>query len=1216
MSLNLESARDIVDQLFTGLDFSSYGPLTRQDAGRERLPDILFQFQMADKDGVRMLLQLYSGLGAIGGELWEQEAHTLVRLSSLQHPGLPKVLGGGHRTDADIAFVLTESARYLMDAEGAMGYMADRKRASLRQLHVLTDALAKLHSWGILHRNIWPGVLEVAKEPEGDESEIALRLTRFEMSTLISNLLRYVHQASPQRTEPIRQLYKSQGLSALICFPPERLELLFPEGNADMLEDIHSDVYGLGMIAYQWFAEPFFAEQLAEIFGTGCDRFDREALRRLHRKMRMDLERHLGIPVELRTLLMRMLDWDRKSRISASEVCDHLGQNYDAIEAAWLAEMPKEAFLVSTAPEYYQRTLRKWGFMENDPGTKEGWEELRGFIQEDLRGGRLVYSPEGFLPYQRGDINELDLLKAKYVLVGCRVAYFASRYEDNRASSPFRKDGALTVIKEALHIRYCLDLSWRDASHLRNRLHQPRLPTIEVVARGTAKLDDEQIRRDKRPTWDPLLRSVERDVIVSSWQIHFEHAIEWLLDVHEASIAVKQFAFTRVSPADSELVTLRSDIEADDTRRHNNTLYGLYERAILGGRLSFGDFFENQDDRDVWFFPDAQRSDGEDGERQGRAEFVKKLSPHEIQIKRSVDAPRVPQRGWLMPFGELAAREQLNRERLAREELLENQSLMQQLRSPRALVHASHPWEITVLGKTLGQTQDEEGGEQARRTLEVVRSMLGSWPFFAIHGPPGSGKTTVTAAAVTAALRTDRSQRILVAAQSNFSLDNMAERILKELRLVHLDVLAVRVSSSGPSEQKVKKSIEPYLIHNLAEELIQKIQRKCELRLATGEDSDALRSLITEWKDQVESCLIELRERLRRGTNLVFATCSGSSPRILDALPNEELFDWVIVEEAAKAWPTELAIPLVRGLKWTLIGDYVQLPAFQRAEIDNLLKQCRDQDRDEELRHQTSNTEEILGVFDLFRNLFKPEARKGKPDDQGPRQTSFQQGMLKRPCERLSTQFRMHHPIGELVSRCFYDGELRTASSANVHGHWLTAPGWLKDHHLVWLNTRWRVDCTEERFWFNPGEAKLIKTLVESMMPALLRSENDGERFAILTPFRAQRKCLIDTLGEAYEDYIHTVDSFQGKEADVVIVSLVRSNDRPNEKTKGRIGFLASYQRANVMLSRAKKLLVVVGNLEHFEQTKEEENAKVWGNICKHFRDLGEIVDAQRLFKA
>src|SRR5262249_12005363 len=163
-------------------------------------------------------------------------------------------------------------------------------------------------------------------------------------------------------------------------------------------------------------------------------------------------------------------------------------------------------------------------------------------------------------------------------------------------------------------------------------------------------------------------------------------------------------------------------------------------------------------------------------------------------------------------------------------------------------------------------------------------------------------------------------------------------------------------------------------------------------------------------KGSVRPTLFQRKCRLRRGASLVFATCGTATRDKVDAVGSFGIYDWVIVEEAATAWPTELAIPLVRGTRWTLIGDHRQLPAHRLDEVVEFLDDCA-ASLDQGLRAHGAGPEAYRQVFTLFGNLFgAPPA--GQQAAVGPG--------LASPLGQLTLQFRMREAIAEVVSRAFY----------------------------------------------------------------------------------------------------------------------------------------------------------------------------------------------------
>ena len=261
MSDDLTLVRSIVDELFCRPE-SRYGGYRRKDQGHELLESTLFRFAMQTTERASVSLQIYRGLGDIGGSFWSTEARVLLRLAGWQHRALPNIRTGGYDIDADIGFVVTDRARYTLAEPGVMGDIAEQPSIALRHLLELSEALALIHRQGLLHRNLWPGTIEYlvngdATDSSEDGGEVArdyqVRLSRFEMSEMVGNLLRFTDEQHAALATRARRLYLGQGREALACLPPQRLAALFSLSDRDQMEDETCDVFSLGVIAWQWF---------------------------------------------------------------------------------------------------------------------------------------------------------------------------------------------------------------------------------------------------------------------------------------------------------------------------------------------------------------------------------------------------------------------------------------------------------------------------------------------------------------------------------------------------------------------------------------------------------------------------------------------------------------------------------------------------------------------------------------------------------------------------------------------------------------------------------------------------------------------------------------------------------------------------------------------------------------------------------------------------
>ncbi|NRT78229.1 serine/threonine-protein kinase [Clostridium beijerinckii] len=314
-----------------------------------------------------------------------------------------------------------------------------------------------------------------------------------------------------------------------------------------------------------------------------------------------------------------------------------------------------------------------------------------------------------------------------------------------------------------------------------------------------------------------------------------------------------------------------------------------------------------------------------------------------------------------------------------------------------------------------------------------------------------------------------------------------------------------------------------------------------------------IEALCKEWLKRVEHGDGLLQESLADAT-IVGATCLG----IASLGTNVELkFDWVIVDEAGKATPPEILVPMNLGKKIVLVGDHKQLPPVA----------------DENLIKDQENSKLNLTKKDLETSLFE-----------------FLEQHLDESCKSiLDQQYRMNPIIGELISQMFYDCKLISRTSKKDK----TIPlKMFNEKSLIWLSTSQRSNNKEEILrseqyytYRNRCEANIIFDYLLKINDELEELELYKE-VSIIAGYRAQRDLLISIFESQYSTKlkkhmkieINTVDAFQGRETDIVFYSVVRSND------EGDLGFLQDVRRLNVAFSRARELLIVVGN--HHTVTK------------------------------
>nr|WP_246400741.1 AAA domain-containing protein [Jiangella mangrovi] len=318
-----------------------------------------------------------------------------------------------------------------------------------------------------------------------------------------------------------------------------------------------------------------------------------------------------------------------------------------------------------------------------------------------------------------------------------------------------------------------------------------------------------------------------------------------------------------------------------------------------------------------------------------------------------------------------------------------------------------------------------------------------------------------------------------------------------------------------------------------------------ERRYKSDPRLSALDAVASDWHERF-GVGAEFSGALVARAQVVAATCVG-----LTGTPGVELipFDLCIIDEASKATATEALVPLASSRRWVLVGDDRQLPPF----VDHALKDVR-----------------LLERFNLT------------PDEIG--QTLFSVLAERLPAEcrfSLTHQHRMHPTIGNLVSQCFYDGAL-TSEPRDLSDTIKMAFG----AAAVWVDTARRPDRSEVSSgssYKNKGEARVVTSLLDRLQ-WVAAQRSDELTVAVLTGYDAQRQEITESLaqGEHQRENLRvkvaTVDAYQGQEADVCMFSATRSNNRHG------LGFLASEERINVALSRARDGLLVIGDASFIDQ--------------------------------
>ncbi|KAJ2690352.1 hypothetical protein IWW39_000751 [Coemansia spiralis] len=449
---------------------------------------------------------------------------------------------------------------------------------------------------------------------------------------------------------------------------------------------------------------------------------------------------------------------------------------------------------------------------------------------------------------------------------------------------------------------------------------------------------------------------------------------------------------------------------------------------------------------------------------------------------------------------------------------------------------------------------------------KAVRLAVSAHDIALIHGPPGTGKTHTIVEVIRQLAA--RNQRVLVCGPSNVSVDNLVERLgrIRGLPIVRLGhparILPAAVAHSLDSQTKYSDAGE--LVRDVRKELddtlakVPKCKRSAERRALYGQ----IRELRKEYRVREAKVV----DHTIGGSRVVLATLSGAASR--DLVKNKGKFDVVVIDEATQAMEGECWIAALQAPKLILAGDHQQLPPTIKSMDARESKSKEDGDK-------------ALGSScDLLETTLFERVR-----------TKFGDTV----CCMLTTQYRMHADIMKVSSERLYEGRLIADTSVAAHLlsdlECVTATD-DTESPLVFIDTassemresaessditdtatsnRQVKQLGDSDSKLNTGEAELTVQHVDRLIAAGVPAVD----IAVISPYNAQVRLLKSMIREKYPEVeIGSVDGFQGREKEAVVLSMVRSND-----TK-EIGFLSDYRRINVAITRARRHLCVIGDSE------------------------------------
>ena len=438
----------------------------------------------------------------------------------------------------------------------------------------------------------------------------------------------------------------------------------------------------------------------------------------------------------------------------------------------------------------------------------------------------------------------------------------------------------------------------------------------------------------------------------------------------------------------------------------------------------------------------------------------------------------------------------------------------------------------------------------------AIENALSCENFFLIHGPFGTGKTRTLVELI--AQETRQKHKVLATAESNAAVDNILERLMenKKLNLTRLghpqrvskhnitQTLAYKVEKHELNKkikkvhQKIEKIIEKRNTHTKPTPQFRRgysdhdiLHNASKGKSGRGITPEKMKSM-AQWIEYNQE-INELQENIKGIENKMIRDIIECSDVILTTNSSAALdsivkikFDVAIIDEASQATIPSILIPIAKARRFILAGDHKQLPPTIISPKSKDLEKT------------------------LFEELIKLYPHKS---------------------QLLNIQYRMNKLLMEFPNREFYNNGLKSDSSVNE----IKVDDLLGSNNheeaLLFINTS-NVYKNEEKHLkdskslINQLESEIVVNIAKKYLNAGIHEEDIG----IISPYADQVKLIQNKTPVE----VKTVDGFQGREKEIIIISTVRSNDM------GNIGFLKDLRRLNVAITRAKRKLIIVGNKE------------------------------------
>lgn len=410
---------------------------------------------------------------------------------------------------------------------------------------------------------------------------------------------------------------------------------------------------------------------------------------------------------------------------------------------------------------------------------------------------------------------------------------------------------------------------------------------------------------------------------------------------------------------------------------------------------------------------------------------------------------------------------------------------------------------------------------------KAVNEVLWAKDVAVVHGPPGTGKTTTLVEAIFETLR--RESQVLVCAQSNMAVDWISEK------LVDRGINVLRIGNPTRVNDKMlsftyERRFEAHPDYPQLWSIRKAIRELRQQR----KHADSWHQKMDRLKSRATELELRIRSSLFGEARVIASTLTGAANRVLEG----EKYSTLFIDEAAQALEAACWIAIRKAGRVILAGDHCQLPPTVKS---------------------------IMALKGGLGKTLMERIVENKPET----------------VTLLKMQYRMNEQIMKFSSEWFYHGMVESAPTVSHRG--------ILDYDtpMMWIDTA-ECDGKEEFVGENFGrinraEAELTLQTLQQYLEKIGKQRilEESIDVGIISPYRAQVQLLRKELRkrEFFRPYRHlltvnTVDGFQGQERDIILISLVRSNDG------GEIGFLRDLRRMNVAITRARMKLIILGSSE------------------------------------